>query len=82
MPFLISYFFHFEQIQAANDVINESWNEDEKSSNLATSIGIMIYEGAESLKLVKNFVNGTDLGGGTFKFGNIERREWLGGSSQ
>ena len=45
-------------------VINESWNLDGKSADLADNVGLMVYEGTQSLALVKNFVNGTDQGEG------------------
>jgi hypothetical protein len=48
------------QIDANNDVINESWDENEKSKNIADSVGLMVYEGTQSLKFVKNFNNAAD----------------------
>ncbi len=48
------------QIDANNDVINESWDENEKSKNVADSVGLMVYEGTQSLKFVKNFNNAAD----------------------
>ena len=41
-------------------VINESWDTEGKSADLADNVGLMVYEGTQSLTLVKNFVNGTD----------------------
>ena len=43
-----------------NDVINESWDKEGKSNNLADSVGLMVYEGTQSLNYVKNFVKGAD----------------------
>ena len=51
---------HFFQIDAENDVINESWDKEGNSKNLADSIGLMVYEGSQSLNYVKNFVKGAD----------------------
>lgn len=50
----------FDQIDAENDVINESWDKEGNSNNLADSVGLMVYEGSQSLNYVKNFVNGAD----------------------
>ena len=50
----------FDQIEANNVVINESWDTEGKSADLADNVGLMVYEGTQSLTLVKNFVNGTD----------------------
>ncbi len=42
------------------DVINESWNVDSSSNNVADSIGLMVYEGTQALQYVKNFAQGAD----------------------
>ena len=59
------------QIDAENDVINESWDKEGNSKNLADSVGLMVYEGAQSLSYVKNFVNGADQWEGNTKFEKI-----------
>jgi len=51
--------YGFPQVQAETDVINASWNPDGTSNNLADSIGLMVYEGTQSLNFISNFVNGT-----------------------
>jgi hypothetical protein len=51
---------NFIQIDAENDVINESWDKEGKPQNLADSIGLMVYEGSQSLKYVKNYVDGAN----------------------
>ena len=53
-----------EQIEANNVVINESWDAEGKPADLADNVGLMVYEGTQSLSLVKNFANGTDQGEG------------------
>jgi len=52
--------YGYPQIEAENDVINESWDKEGNSKNLADSVGLMVYEGSQSLSYVKNFVNGAD----------------------
>lgn len=52
--------YGYPQIDAENDVINESWDVDGNSKNVADSVGLMVYEGSQSLNYVKNFVNGAD----------------------
>ena len=47
------------QIHAEIDVINASWDEKGNNKGLADSIGIMVYEGTNSLNYVKNYVAGT-----------------------
>ena len=51
--------FCFIQIRAEIDVINASWDEKGNNKNLADSIGLMVYEGTNSLNYVKNYVAGT-----------------------
>jgi hypothetical protein len=41
-------------------VINASWDENGNSDNVADSIGLMVYEGTQALKYVKNYANGAD----------------------
>ena len=48
----------FFKIGAEITGINESWDADSNSNDLEDSIGIMVYEGTQSLNYVKNFVNG------------------------
>lgn len=51
--------YGYPQIQAEIDIINASWNPGGSSNDLADSIGIMTYEGTQSLQYVKNFAEGT-----------------------
>ena len=51
-------------VPAENAVINESFNIDGSSNNLADSVGIMAYEGTESLSYVKNYADATNQGEG------------------
>merc|ERR1719468_907348 len=47
--------YGWPQVQAEKDVINASWDSNGKSNNLADSIGLMVYQGTQSLNYVKNF---------------------------
>ena len=47
------------QIHAEIDVINASWDEKGNNKGLADSIGLMVYEGTNSLNYVKNYNAGT-----------------------
>ena len=49
----------FFQVQAEIDVINASWDSEGSSSNLADSVGLMVYEGTQALNYVKNYANGS-----------------------
>jgi len=50
--------YGYPQVQAEIDVINASWDSKGVSSNLADSIGLMVYEGTQALNYVKNYANG------------------------
>ena len=52
------------QVPAESDVINASWDTNGTSNNLANSIGLMVYEGTQSLNYVMNYANGTAHSGG------------------
>ena len=56
--------YGYPQVQAEIDVINASWDADGNSNNVADSIGLMVYEGTQSLQYVKNYVSGADQWGG------------------
>ena len=47
------------QVQAEIDVINASWDSEGTSSDLADSVGLMVYEGTQALNYVKNYANGS-----------------------
>ena len=51
--------YGYPQVQAEIDVINASWNVGGSSNGLADSIGLMVYEGTQSLQYVKNFAQGS-----------------------
>jgi len=55
--------YGWPQVRAEIDVINASWNKDGSNNGLADSVGIMVYEGAQSLQYVENFADGTNQGG-------------------
>lgn len=52
--------YGYPQVQAEIDVINASWNTDSTSNDLADSAGLMVYEGTESLRYVKNYAQGAE----------------------
>ena len=52
--------YGFPQIQAEIDVINDSWNANASANGLASSVGIMVYEGAQSLSYVDNYAAATE----------------------
>ena len=52
--------YGYPAVDAANEVINQSWDLEGNLKNVADSVGIMVYEGTQSLNYVKNFVNGAD----------------------
>jgi len=52
--------FGYPQVQAEIDVINASWNSDGSSNDLADSVGLMVYEGTQSLNYVENYAHGTE----------------------
>merc|ERR1719285_660025 len=44
--------YGYPQVQAESDVINAGWNKEGESSGLIDSIGLMVYNGADSLNYV------------------------------
>ena len=52
--------YGFPAIKAEIDVINESWDKNGNLKNIADGVGIMVYTGTESLRYVKNFVEGAE----------------------
>jgi len=51
--------YGYPQVQAEIDVINASWNPGGTSNGLADTIGLMVYEGDQSLLYVKNYAAGS-----------------------
>ena len=51
--------YGYPQVQAEIDVINASWKVGGGSNGLADSVGIMVYEGTQSLQYVNNFAHGS-----------------------
>ena len=49
------------QVQAEIDVINASWNPGGSSNGLADTIGLMVYEGAQALIYLKNYMGGSSM---------------------
>ena len=56
--------YGYPMVPAENEVINLSWNVDSTSNNLADSVGLMVYEGTESLWSVDNYARGAEQGAG------------------
>ena len=56
--------YGYPQVDAENYVINESFNVDATSNNLADSVGLMVYEGTQALDYVKNYAEATSQGEG------------------
>jgi len=54
--------YGWPQVKAEIDVINASWNRGGSSNGLADSIGIMVYDGAQSLDYVENYAVGDQWG--------------------
>jgi hypothetical protein len=52
--------YGYPAVHAEIEVINESWNVDSSSNDIADSVGLMVYEGTQALNYVKNYVNGAD----------------------
>ena len=52
--------YGYPAVPAESDVINASWNVDSTSNNVADSVGLMVYEGTESLRYVDNYARGAD----------------------
>merc|ERR1719186_228800 len=55
--------YGYPQVPAEIDEINASWNKGGSSNSLADSIGIMVYEGTQSLNYVENYAEGSDMFG-------------------
>lgn len=56
--------YGFPQIRAEMDVINASWKKDTTSTDLAAEVGLMVYQGTESLQWVDQYTHGADHGQG------------------
>ena len=52
--------YGYPAVQAEIDVINESWDDQGNNKGIADSIGLMVYEGTQSLNYVKNYAHGSD----------------------
>jgi len=53
--------YGYPQVQAEIDVINASWNPGGTSNGLADTIGLMVYEGDQSLIYLKNYIGGSSM---------------------
>jgi len=52
--------YGYPQVAAEDYVVNHSWDTERNNLGIADSIGLMVYEGTQSLNYVKNYANGTD----------------------
>merc|ERR1712002_62009 len=52
--------YGYPQVPAEDYVVNHSWDTERNNHGIADSIGLMVYEGTQSLNFVKNYANGTD----------------------
>ena len=52
-------FYFITKVKAEIDVINASWKVGGGSNNLADSVGLMVYEGTQSLQYVDNYAHGS-----------------------
>ena len=41
-------------------MINASWNVGQTSNNLASSVGLMVYQGTQALTYVENYAHGSN----------------------
>jgi len=48
-------------VAAENHVINHSWTKDGQPLGVASSIGIMVYEGTQALQFVDNYAASADI---------------------
>merc|ERR1719495_36055 len=56
--------YGYPQVQAEIDVIKASWDDKGNKKGVADSIGLMVYEGTQTLQYVKNYAKGADQWGG------------------
>ena len=52
------------QIAAETYIINQSWDSNGKNLNGVDSVGLMVYEGTETLKWTKSYLDGPEQGQG------------------
>ena len=73
----------FVQIAAETYVINQSFDGSGKNLNGVDSIGLMVYEGTETLKWTKSYTNGPEQGQGAAwkRFYDRLRSSSLGGTA-
>jgi len=51
--------FGYPQVAAENYIVNHSWDTNGKKLGLTDALGIMVYQGTESLQYVKNYADGS-----------------------
>ena len=52
--------YGYPQVKAEIEIVNQSWDVDGNLQDVADSVGLMVYEGTQSLNYVKNYAHGTD----------------------
>jgi len=51
--------YGYPQVAAENYIVNHSWDANGKKLGLTDALGIMVYQGTQSLQYVKNYAEGT-----------------------
>lgn len=51
--------YGYPQIEAQNEIINEGFTKNGNSNDLVDSVGLMVYNGMQSLQYVKDYGNAT-----------------------
>jgi len=51
--------FGYPQVAAENYIVNHSWDVNSKKLGLVDAVGIMVYQGTQSLQYVKNYAEGS-----------------------
>jgi len=51
--------FGYPQVAAENYIVNHSWDVNGKKLGLTDALGIMVYQGTQSLQYVKNYAEGS-----------------------
>lgn len=52
--------YGYPQVQAQTDVVNAAWTASGNSNGLVDTVGLMVYEGAQSINYIDNYAHGTD----------------------
>merc|ERR1711971_808709 len=80
MFYFIQKLRSYPQVPANDFIINNSWDVDGNSKNVADTVGLMVYEGAGSLDYVTNYAEATSQWDGFPITVNVPRTSILVGS--